>query len=619
MRSASRGRETRRDGGDDLAGFLEEDLEQLAVDLRAGRVDQLHHLRGRRFRRVFGSESLHRLEHACVAGYRAFLDHAKRRVGLLGDRRVGHDGGIALQLVDGLLELLARRLGRRVLPILVERLHLLLLHFDVERRDRARARGVGFDLDGRGLRQAESLQRRQQHVLRRGRALLQRGDVEAERGQSVGHHFRRLAGPVNGAFGELLHARHHGGVEARGLGELHDHERALHLRELRGKLRELCALFAVAEEGIENLLDVLQVDLHLLPHLEDEQLLLGAACHLVEEASGDRVHRRHRLAAHRRGEPPDDGLRLPREVGAEARIVLERGFDEEQRRGDFERLRFRGRDRARLEGGRELRQSREHSVDVGVGKLRGALGEQHRLLAEGLERRAISRRVLEPGVLLLRRELAQLADQRPQALFIGAAPGAIGRREELLEAVDRLQHADAVGDRARAPDAHQQVAEQALGDAGGSVDELLDLLIQLGEERFYGGPYLEAAEDERVEEARGRGPEGTVRRRTFERLDGQHRRVHLAQGIAGIAALEDAQQPLLVLGPLVCESLREHRLVERLRRLRNLRQRRRKVRIEKIAFVRVALAAGAIELEVGRQEPHRMVHVAGEKHVEIGR
>jgi hypothetical protein len=54
------------------------------------------------------------------------------------------------------------------------------------------------------------------------------------------------------------------------------------------------------------------------PDLEDEQLFLRAARHLVEEAPGDRVHRRHGLAAHRRGEPPDDGLRLPREVGAEA-------------------------------------------------------------------------------------------------------------------------------------------------------------------------------------------------------------------------------------------------------------------------------------------------------------
>jgi hypothetical protein len=40
---------------------------------------------------------------------------------------VAHHGRIALEIVHCLLELFARLLGRRVLPVLVERLHLLLL------------------------------------------------------------------------------------------------------------------------------------------------------------------------------------------------------------------------------------------------------------------------------------------------------------------------------------------------------------------------------------------------------------------------------------------------------------------------------------------------------------
>ena len=88
---------------------------------------------------------------------------------------------------------------------------------------------------------------------------------------------------------------------------------------------------------------------------------------------------------------------------AQLEIVLERGLDEEQRRGDLERLRLGGRDRARLERGRHVGEAHEHQLDVAVGQLAGALGEHQRLLAEGLERGAVARGVLEPRVLLLPR------------------------------------------------------------------------------------------------------------------------------------------------------------------------------------------------------------------------
>jgi hypothetical protein len=51
-----------RDRADDLGRFLEEDLEQLLVDFRAGRVDELDDLRGRSFRRLFRHELLQGLD-----------------------------------------------------------------------------------------------------------------------------------------------------------------------------------------------------------------------------------------------------------------------------------------------------------------------------------------------------------------------------------------------------------------------------------------------------------------------------------------------------------------------------------------------------------------------------
>ena len=56
-----------------------------------------------------------------------------------------------------------------------------------------------------------------------------------------------------------------------------------------------------------------------------------------------------------------------------------------------------------LSAGRHVGEAREHRWMSRFGRRAGALGEHQRLLAEGLERGAVARGVLEPGVLLLRR------------------------------------------------------------------------------------------------------------------------------------------------------------------------------------------------------------------------
>ena len=61
----------------------------------------------------------------------------------------------------------------------------------------------------------------------------------------------------------------------------------------------------------------------------------------------------------------------------------------------------------------------------------------------------------------------------------------VGHGDELLEAVGVLQHARCAPTPGRArADGEQQVAEDALGDLGRAVDELLHLLVDLGEERL---------------------------------------------------------------------------------------------------------------------------------------
>jgi hypothetical protein len=76
------------------------------------------------------------------------------------------------------------------------------------------------------------------------------------------------------------------------------------------------------------------------------------------------------------------------------------------------------------------------------------LREHQALLGERLERGAVSGRVLEPRVLLLGGELANLAHQRGERLVVsGAVQPAIGNLEQLLEAIDLLQQPDALRDR----------------------------------------------------------------------------------------------------------------------------------------------------------------------------
>src|SRR2546421_456324 len=102
----------------------------------------------------------------------------------------------------------------------------------------------------------------------------------------------------------------------------------------------------------------------------------------------------------------------------------------------------------------------------------------------------------------------------------------------LLEERPALAHA--AGARHR----EEKIAEEAFGDFRRALDELLDLLVELREERASGCAHFQPAEDERVEEGRGRRPERTVRARRLQRLDRDHRGVHLAHRLA-VAALDE--------------------------------------------------------------------------------
>src|SRR5439155_223367 len=82
-----------------------------------------------------------------------------------------------------------------------------------------------------------------------------------------------------------------------------------------------------------------------------------------------------------------------------------------------------------------------------------------------------------------------------------------------------------------------------------------------------------------------------------QRFDRRDRGVHLPQRLGGVAAFQQAQQPLLVLRALVRERLGEHGIVERGGGLRR-GQLDREIRVEEIALRRVARAARAVDVEV---------------------
>src|SRR5438105_8988254 len=86
----------------------------------------------------------------------------------------------------------------------------------------------------------------------------------------------------------------------------------------------------------------------------------------------------------------EDGIRVPLVTGVQTcALPICR---------DLERERLRGRNRARLEHGRDFREPREDERHLRVAEPRRALGERNALLAERLEGRAIARRSEERRV-----------------------------------------------------------------------------------------------------------------------------------------------------------------------------------------------------------------------------
>ena len=91
--------------------------------------------------------------------------------------------------------------------------------------------------------------------------------------------------------------------------------------------RELRALRAVAEERVEHLLHVPQVRLDLAADLREQHPLLRALRHLVEQRRRRGAGKRARRA---RGiEPRQHRLDLLREIGRQARVVLERALGQQ--------------------------------------------------------------------------------------------------------------------------------------------------------------------------------------------------------------------------------------------------------------------------------------------------
>ena len=296
-----------------LAGFFQEDGEQLSVDFFVRRLGQLLGFSGRlgnfRFLRLEGGEGGVDLFRPHIAGLQGF----ECGLGTLPKLMVGNQVGILLDGLEVLLEFFLQALVlRRFLESLDQRLGVARL-----------AGQFAFDAEcwlGRGQLifmcgfDALPLQAGDKGV-KISFAARQGIDEETQGRQLIGDFFEgfRLVGSVG--LGQLMDA-FNAGVNAGYGAEMPEHgEGTRRLLQRAVKHRKVMFAGRFAEIGVKDLLDLGQVVLDFPGHLADQQFFLGPAGHLVKQG--------HRgigggLAGNAGIQTGDHVIHLLREIGAQA-------------------------------------------------------------------------------------------------------------------------------------------------------------------------------------------------------------------------------------------------------------------------------------------------------------
>ena len=249
--------------------------------------------------------------------------------------------------------------------------------------------------------------------------MLQRGDIQTQRGYALCHRFGILTHPIQCAGRKHRDALAQQLVKRRRLVKLQDSQRALHLRKQRRQVCELGGFLRIAEECVQCTFNGRQIDLHFLTYLEHQHAFLRALGHVVHQRIGATLNRRQRRAGHRCLQARNNIVGLQRKFGGEAKVILQRGFEEQESSGHLKGLYFGG-CALHLAKMRAYRTERLYQVgDVLVGLLLRGLEQGLGLRDVSLQRGTISTGKLKPILFLCLHLIAERAHHTLQ-LFIAA-------------------------------------------------------------------------------------------------------------------------------------------------------------------------------------------------------
>ena len=300
----------------------------------------------------------------------------------------------------------------------------------------------------------------------------------------------------------------------------------------------------VAEEGVEDLLDLLQVALHFPGDLGEQQLFLGEPGHFVQLGQLATFHRRG--AGHAAVQACHGDVHLVGKVAAQAGIVFLGHVGQQQGGGHFhgQGLAVAGGIVAQP-GGAGLDGLGEAPV-VGLGQTVHRLGEQGGLVAEHGQGRGLAGAEAAPGLLGFGDGLLGAA----QGAGFRCRGGGVVQRGivQVVQGPGGFRFGGAV---AGLGEGVEHVALQPFGHGARAVDEALDLLVDAAEQAVDLAVLVQVALGQGGEEAQGAPPEATGGRRVLHGLDGPHRVAHVggADALGHPLAANPAEQAALVAGP----------------------------------------------------------------------
>ena len=449
-----------------------------------------------------------------------------------------------------------------------------------------------------------------QQLVEAGATARQRLDVEAECRELMREGLE--LGLVGTAVGTGHAGDAHRGVahEAERIGLAEHAERADDLLQRLVQLQQGVALGLVAEEVVEDLLDMREAGQHLLRKLGERSLFLrfAGAGEAVEGAVGV-----HGFATLQGGEAAQYGVGASADA-ALGRTALEGGLEQQQAGGDLQ-----------CAGVGELQRVAAQPVgeiaDAVDEALRGRAAERRRGLAEGadgiLEARQGDRgaRAELVPVLTGHRELAvERVEQRRDRRVPERGAGLGNQR---LELPARLDRGLMLGVGRRGGDLVQQFAQQAIGRRRCAAHQAAKLRVDLGaqapDRRF--GP--QPAMRQGIEKGEADPPQAACGGRRLHRLDLGDGVAHGARTVARGAPAQPVEQAALEAAACAPQSVRDV-AVGRGRGVGvACRRAARKVGVEQVCRAGVGLPARGSQGQVMRGQAQGLVGRAVRELVQI--